>query len=50
VDYDSGNLKAPLGAAAKTLPLAVNSPTGQWTIRVTDLISGQHDEAGFEVF
>ncbi len=50
VDYDSGNLKAPLGAAAKTLPLAVNSPTGQWTIRVTDLISGQHAEAGFEVF
>jgi hypothetical protein len=50
VEYYSGNLKAPLGAAAKTLPLAFNCPAGRWTIRVKDLISGQGSQAGFEVF
>ena len=37
----SGNLLAPDGRAAKTIPLALNDPAGQWTIRIHDLLSGQ---------
>jgi hypothetical protein len=37
----SGNLLAPRGYAAKAIPLAVNDPAGDWTIRIRDLLSGQ---------
>jgi hypothetical protein len=37
----SGNLVAPRGRARMTLPLALNDPAGQWTLRVTDVLSGQ---------
>jgi hypothetical protein len=50
VEYYSGNIKAPLGAAARDLPMACNGAAGQWTIRVRDLISGQRAEAALEVF
>jgi hypothetical protein len=36
-----GNLLAPRGSAAKAIPLAVNDPAGDWTIRIRDLLSGQ---------
>ncbi len=49
VAYYSGNLLAPGGVAAKRLPLAFNDPTGSWTIRVTDLLSGQSATAALEV-
>lgn len=37
----SGNVLAQDGAAVKLLPLAVNDPTGTWSIRVKDVLSGQ---------
>src|SRR5215813_12004775 len=37
----SGNLIAPRGRARMTLPLALNDPTGKWTLQVTDVLSGQ---------
>jgi hypothetical protein len=37
----SGNLLAPGGHAARQIPLALNDPAGQWTIRVHDVLSGQ---------
>lgn len=40
----SGNLLAPGGRAAKAIPLALNDPAGQWTIRIHDLLSG-HTES-----
>jgi hypothetical protein len=40
VPHYSGNALAPGGAALWTLPLAFNDPAGQWTIRVTDPLTG----------
>jgi len=37
----SGNLIAPRGRARMTLPLALNDPTGKWTLQVTDVLRGQ---------
>jgi hypothetical protein len=50
VDYYSGNILAPSGAAAKTLPLAFNSAAGHWSVQVKDLLSGERAEAAFDVF
>ena len=50
VSYYSGNVLAPGGAAEKMLPLAQNEKTGQWTVHVKDLLSGQEQSANFEVF
>ena len=40
IDY-SGNIIARQGRGAKSIPLAVNDPTGKWTITVQDMLSGQ---------
>jgi hypothetical protein len=37
----SGNVLAKGGHAAKTIPLALNDPTGEWTVRFHDLLTGQ---------
>jgi hypothetical protein len=37
----SGNLLAKQGTVAKHIPLALNDPAGQWTIRIRDVLSGQ---------
>jgi hypothetical protein len=37
----TGNVLARDGRAVKSFPLAVNDPSGEWTIRVHDLMSGQ---------
>jgi hypothetical protein len=50
IDYFSGNLKAINGVAAETLPIALNDTSGQWTIQVTDTLSGQRKSAALEVF
>jgi len=50
VSYFSGNILAPGGTAEKVLPMAKNDPAGQWSMRVTDVLSGQTREARFQVF
>jgi len=40
VPYYGGNLVAPQGTAAYTLPLALNDKPGDWTVRVHDLLAG----------
>ncbi len=50
VPYFSGNLLAQGGSAKRGLALAHNEQTGQWTVRVKDLLSGQEKTASFEVF
>ena len=37
----SGNLLAGQGSVAKHIPLALNDPTGDWTVRIHDVMSGQ---------
>jgi len=49
VDYYSGNLIAAQGHAAMRLPIAFNDSTGQWKIRVKDLLSGQTRTAAVEI-
>ena len=39
----SGNVLANDGRALKSIPLAVNDPAGEWTIRVRDVLSGQSE-------
>jgi hypothetical protein len=46
----SGNLLAPEGHSGKLLPVAYNDPPGRWTIRATDLLSGQEQTVAVEVF
>jgi hypothetical protein len=45
----SGNRIAENGVGAWAVPLAVNDPTGRWTMRVTDVLSGTVRSAGFDV-
>ena len=47
-DY-SGNVLVTGGAGVRPIPLAVNDPAGNWTIRVHDVISGQHVEMSLPV-
>jgi uncharacterized protein YfaS (alpha-2-macroglobulin family) len=49
VPFYSGNIVASHGTAAAHLPLAFNDPTGAWTLRVTDKLSGQTAIAKLEV-
>jgi hypothetical protein len=46
----SGNLLAPEGRAAKSLPLAQNDPAGRWEVRVKDLLSGETRTSAVEVY
>jgi len=46
----SGNAIAPGGRAAWRLPLAHNDPAGRWQVRLRDLLSGQTQTAGIDVF
>ncbi len=46
----SGNILSSGGAAELVLPLALNDPTGRWTITVKDLLSGQSHQAVVDVF
>ncbi len=39
----SGNVVAQDGRAKKVIPVALNDSTGQWTIRIRDMLSGQTD-------
>ncbi len=50
VSHYSGNLLAPNGRTNKLLPLAFNDSTGEWQIRVIDLLSGQSQVSTVEVF
>jgi hypothetical protein len=50
VDYYSGNVLASGGNAEKLLPLAENDLTGQWSVHVKDVISGQQQIVRFNVF
>jgi hypothetical protein len=45
----SGNLLAPNGAASKLLPLSSDAEIGKWTVRVTDVLSGQTKTTELEV-
>ena len=45
----SGNLLAPDGNAAMTIPFAVSDPTGRWLIRVRDVASGASAETAVAV-
>jgi hypothetical protein len=37
----SGNLIAQHGHTDKVIPFAVNDPSGQWTIRIRDMLTGE---------
>ncbi len=45
----SGNVLAQAGQAAKLLPVAVNDAAGPWTVKVTDVLSGQSKTVQIEV-
>lgn len=45
----SGNLVGPGPVIERPLPLALDDPVGDWTIRVTDVLSGQTAEATVQV-
>ena len=45
----SGNVLAQ-SSAEKLLPLALNDKTGIWKLRVKDILSGQEQQASFEVY
>jgi hypothetical protein len=45
----SGNLLAANGTASKILRLSSNAEIGKWTIRVTDVLSGQTKTSQLEV-
>ena len=50
VSYYSGNLRAPAGRAAWTVPVAYNDAAGAWSIKVKDLLTAQTRTAEFQVF
>jgi hypothetical protein len=51
MSHYSGNLKSSsAGTAEISLPLACDDATGQWIVRVRDLLSGQEREVGVEVY
>jgi hypothetical protein len=45
----SGNILAAGGRAAHAIPLALNDKAGRWTVRVTDILSGQSKSVTFNV-
>jgi hypothetical protein len=45
----SGNWLAPGGVASPQLRFAPDDPTGRWTIRITDRLSGRTVGASIEV-
>ena len=49
VPHYSGNVVATGGASARSIPLATTDPAGKWTVRVTDILSGQSQSASFDV-
>ncbi len=50
VPHYSGNLLAPHGRAAWTLPIAWNDPAGAWRVRVKDLLTGQARDARIDIY
>ena len=49
VAHYGGILPAPGGRATWSLPLALNDRPGRWTVRLTDLLSGQRSEAAISI-
>jgi hypothetical protein len=49
VQYDGRNLTLKNGAATWTVPLAQNDPAGHWTVRATNVLSGEVVTRSFEV-
>ncbi len=49
IEYYSGNLRGPRGSAEKRLPIALNDQPGQWTMHVTDILTGSGQTARFTV-
>jgi hypothetical protein len=49
IRHYSGNILGEQGRAAKLIPLAMNDPVGRWTVRVTDILSGQTRTATIDV-
>jgi hypothetical protein len=49
VQHYSGNVLAAGGTAAHSIPLAVNDAPGRWTVRVTDIVSGQSKTVAINV-
>lgn len=47
--YDGRNLQLKNGTATWTVPLAQNDPTGRWTVRATNVLSGEVVTRTFEV-
>lgn len=45
----SGNLLAPSGDAAISLPLALNDPAGAWSVAVRDVLTGQMQKTTVKV-
>jgi len=50
IPFYSGNLLAPAGHGAWSIPVAHNDTTGKWKVRVRDLLTGETRNAEFEVF
>jgi hypothetical protein len=50
VDYYSSNVLALNGSGVYAIPFACNDTPGRWTIRVHDLLSGQSQTVGVNVF
>jgi hypothetical protein len=38
------------GAGEHSVPFAVSDAAGRWTVRVKDVLSGQKQESGVEVY
>ena len=45
----SGNLMAKQGRSAKRIPIALNDPSGQWTVRVRDILTGQTETRTIQI-
>lgn len=50
VEYYSSNVLASGGSGEYAIPFACNDTPGRWTIRVKDLLSGQSQTVGVELF
>jgi hypothetical protein len=49
LEHYSGNLRGPNGSADKLLPIALNDQPGQWTMQVTDVLTGAGQTTHFTV-
>jgi hypothetical protein len=49
IPHYSGTVLAPGGVAARVIPLAASDPAGKWTLRVTEVLTGQTRSAVFHV-